>query len=156
MSQGIAVHDADLDLIAFNQQYIDLLDYPLDFIRLGMPFEEIARFKAERGDYGDGDPEELLRERLAPGNLMKPDRKEIATARGLIGLDSGIVAGLGCRPPPRREAAPRAGALDALGLCAVPPGRGVGGGQSGGACCWWAILDSNQGPQSYQDCALTS
>ena len=84
MSQGIAVHDADLDLIAFNQQYIDLLDYPLDFIRLGMPFEEIARFKAERGDYGDGDPEELLRERLAPGNLMKPDRKEIATARGLI------------------------------------------------------------------------
>ena len=21
--------------------------------------------------------------------------------------------------------------------------------------CWWAILDSNQGPQSYQDCALT-
>ena len=21
---------------------------------------------------------------------------------------------------------------------------------------WWAILDSNQGPQSYQDCALTS
>lgn len=22
-------------------------------------------------------------------------------------------------------------------------------------CEWWAILDSNQGPQSYQDCALT-
>ena len=22
--------------------------------------------------------------------------------------------------------------------------------------CWWGILDSNQGPQSYQDCALTS
>ena len=21
---------------------------------------------------------------------------------------------------------------------------------------WWAILDSNQGPQSYQDCALTT
>ena len=21
---------------------------------------------------------------------------------------------------------------------------------------WWANLDSNQGPQSYQDCALTS
>ena len=21
---------------------------------------------------------------------------------------------------------------------------------------WWAILDSNQGPQSYQDCALTN
>ncbi len=22
--------------------------------------------------------------------------------------------------------------------------------------CWWGILDSNQGPQSYQDCALTN
>ena len=22
--------------------------------------------------------------------------------------------------------------------------------------CWWGILDSNQGPQSYQDCALTT
>ena len=21
---------------------------------------------------------------------------------------------------------------------------------------WWGILDSNQGPQSYQDCALTT
>jgi hypothetical protein len=24
------------------------------------------------------------------------------------------------------------------------------------AVCWWGILDSNQGPQSYQDCALTT
>ena len=29
---------------------------------------------------------------------------------------------------------------------------GPGPGQNG----WWAILDSNQRPQSYQDCALTS
>ncbi|MCH8197174.1 MAG: PAS-domain containing protein [Proteobacteria bacterium] len=84
MSRGIAVHDADLNLIAFNQQYVDLLDYPPGFIRLGMGFEEIARFNPERGDYGDGDPEELVRERLALRNQMKPDRNEITTARGLI------------------------------------------------------------------------
>ena len=84
MSRGIAVRDADLNLIAFNQQYVDLLDYPPDFIRLGMPFEEIASFKAARGDYGNGEPEELARERVALRSLMKPDRNETITARGLI------------------------------------------------------------------------
>jgi PAS domain S-box-containing protein len=84
MSRGIAVRDADFNLIAFNQRYVDLMDYPPDLIRLGMGFEEIAGFKAERGDYGDGDPEELVRECLAHRNLMKPDRKEITTARGLV------------------------------------------------------------------------
>ena len=84
MSPGIAVRDADLNLIAFNQQYVDLLDFPPDFIRLGMPFEEIARFKMERGDYGDGDPEELVRERVALRGQMKPDRREITTPRGRI------------------------------------------------------------------------
>ncbi|MCH7711288.1 MAG: PAS-domain containing protein [Proteobacteria bacterium] len=84
MSGGIVVRDADLNLIAFNQRYVDLLDYPAGFIRLGMPFEEIARFKAERGDYGDGEPEELVRERVALRNQMKPDRKEITTARGIV------------------------------------------------------------------------
>jgi hypothetical protein len=29
-------------------------------------------------------------------------------------------------------------------------------GSTSGAVAWWAILDSNQGPQSYQDCALTT
>ncbi len=28
-------------------------------------------------------------------------------------------------------------------------------GESGARWFWWAILDSNQRPQSYQDCALT-
>ncbi|MCH9051642.1 MAG: PAS-domain containing protein [Proteobacteria bacterium] len=84
MSRGIVVRDADLNLIAFNQRYVDLLDYPPGFIRLGMPFEEISRFKTERGDFGDGDPEELVRERRAIWNLRKPDFKEITTARGIV------------------------------------------------------------------------
>ena len=37
-----------------------------------------------------------------------------------------------------------------------PPrtGEGAPGRRTGER--WWAILDSNQGPQSYQDCALTN
>ncbi|MCZ6481640.1 MAG: PAS-domain containing protein, partial [Alphaproteobacteria bacterium] len=64
MSHGITVYDRNLDLLAFNQRYVDLWDYPAGFIRLGMPFEEVARFGAQRGDYGPGDVDELVRQRV--------------------------------------------------------------------------------------------
>jgi len=61
MFQGISLFDADLRLVAFNEKYVDLWSFPEGFIRLGMPFEEIARFKAQRGDYGPGEVEELVK-----------------------------------------------------------------------------------------------
>ena len=84
ISQGIAAYDANLKLFAFNQRYLDLRDYPPGFIRLGMPFEKIARFRAERGDYGPGDVEEQVKgamgrarqataeqmERVGPGSTI--------------------------------------------------------------------------------------
>ncbi len=76
MSQGISVYDADLKLAAFNRQIIDLMDYPPGFLRLGMPYEEIARFKAERGDYGPGDVDAHVRKRVLNRRARKPNRKE--------------------------------------------------------------------------------
>ena len=64
MNQGITVYDAGHRLVAFNQKFADLLDLPPGFIRTGMPFEEIARVLAEQGEYGPGDVEELVRERV--------------------------------------------------------------------------------------------
>ena len=64
MSHGITVYDRNLNLLTFNERYVDLWDYPAGFIRLGMPFEEVARFGAQRGDYGPGDVEELVRQRV--------------------------------------------------------------------------------------------
>ena len=61
MSQGIAVFDADHRLAAFNRRYVDLWNYPPGFIRLGMPFREIVRFNVERGVFGSGDVEKLVR-----------------------------------------------------------------------------------------------
>jgi signal transduction histidine kinase len=55
MSQGIAVHDSDLKLVAFNRRYIEIGGYPRNLIRLGLPFEDIVRFNAERGAYGHDD-----------------------------------------------------------------------------------------------------
>jgi two-component system sensor kinase FixL len=64
MARGFAIYDADDRLAAFNRKLVDLCDYPPDFVRLGMPFEELSRFRAERGYYGPGDPGEQVRERM--------------------------------------------------------------------------------------------
>ena len=64
MAQGIAVYDGDLKLIAYNREYVSLLGLPSGFVRLGMPYEELFRFNAERGEYGPGDPREQVRERM--------------------------------------------------------------------------------------------
>ena len=84
MSQGINVYDADLKLVAFNQRYVDLWRYPPGFIRLGMPFEEIARFKAERGDYGPGEVEALVTEWVVAMRQATPLQSEFTTPDGTV------------------------------------------------------------------------
>ncbi len=49
ISQGVSVVDDNLRLVAWNKQYIELLDYPKEFIKRGMPIESVLRFNAERG-----------------------------------------------------------------------------------------------------------
>ncbi|ACL59406.1 hybrid sensor histidine kinase/response regulator [Methylobacterium nodulans] len=63
--QGITVFDRDMTLIAWNRAFADLYDLPNDIIRTGTPLEEIVRFNAARGAYGDRSPDELVRERIA-------------------------------------------------------------------------------------------
>ena len=90
MSQGIVVYDRDLKVIAFNQKYENLCDYPPGFLHVGTSFEEIVRFRAERGDYGPPtDIEALVRERaqirrqgdLARRELIGQDDTEVVVSR---------------------------------------------------------------------------
>jgi Na+/proline symporter/signal transduction histidine kinase len=65
MAQGISMVDRDLRLVAWNQRYEALFDYPPGFLYVGMPIGEAIRLNAERGLCGPGDPAELVRRRLA-------------------------------------------------------------------------------------------
>ncbi|KUJ82462.1 histidine kinase [Microbulbifer flavimaris] len=53
ISQGISVVDADLRLVAWNQQYRELFGYPSRLLYIGCPVERLYRHNAERGLYGD-------------------------------------------------------------------------------------------------------
>jgi len=72
IDQGISAVDSDLRLVAFNKKFFDLLDFPADRFQLGDPFEKFIRFNAERGEYGRGDIDELVRDRVALARKFEP------------------------------------------------------------------------------------
>ncbi|MEP9400294.1 PAS-domain containing protein [Sphingomonas silueang] len=62
---GVSVVDADLNLVAWNQRYIDLFGFPPGMIRVGAPVADAIAFNALRGDCGPGEVEGHVARRLA-------------------------------------------------------------------------------------------
>jgi len=65
LDQGLSIFDRDLRLVAWNKAYVRLLDFPEDMAYLGAPFESFIGYNARRGEYGPGDPDALVAERVA-------------------------------------------------------------------------------------------
>ncbi len=64
VSHGITVFDKNLRLISWNRQFRNLLDLPPELGRVGVRLDEIIRYNAERGVYGDGFVEEIVKDRI--------------------------------------------------------------------------------------------
>jgi Na+/proline symporter/signal transduction histidine kinase len=62
--QGITVLDRDLRMLAWNQAFIELYDLPQSLVRFGTGLDEIVRYNAARGAYGDGEQDDLMAARL--------------------------------------------------------------------------------------------
>jgi Na+/proline symporter/signal transduction histidine kinase len=52
IQQGICVVDVNLSLLAWNQRYTELFDYPTSLIKVGIPIKELLLFNAQRGLFG--------------------------------------------------------------------------------------------------------
>ncbi|MEH2523641.1 MULTISPECIES: hybrid sensor histidine kinase/response regulator [unclassified Bradyrhizobium] len=63
--QGIAVFDADLQLICSNHQFGEILALPPHLVQLGIPLQEILEFMGAVSASGAGDLDTLLERRLA-------------------------------------------------------------------------------------------
>ena len=80
---GVSVCDATLHLIAYNDQFKVLLDLPdALFQKPTLFFEDFIRHNAQRGDYGPGDPEQLVRSIVARARKFKAHRVERVLANG--------------------------------------------------------------------------
>jgi Na+/proline symporter/signal transduction histidine kinase len=61
---GLSVFDKDMRLICWNRQFRRILGVPFELARVGAPLDRILRALAERGDFGPGDTEEQVADRL--------------------------------------------------------------------------------------------
>jgi Na+/proline symporter/CheY-like chemotaxis protein/nitrogen-specific signal transduction histidine kinase len=61
---GLSVFDRDMKLICWNRQFRELLSLPSELGRVGTPLDQILRTCAERGDFGPGDADTLVADRM--------------------------------------------------------------------------------------------
>ncbi|MCL4758941.1 MAG: PAS-domain containing protein [Rhodocyclaceae bacterium] len=60
LPSGVTLFDHEFNMIVCNRQLRELLDFPDSLFEDGLPnLRTLARFNAERGDYGPGDPDVL-------------------------------------------------------------------------------------------------
>jgi signal transduction histidine kinase len=74
LGEGISVFDRDLRLVLWNDRMIEMVGQPRSMYRVGMPFEDVVRFSAERGEYGPGDVEAQIQERITMSTQPHPHR----------------------------------------------------------------------------------
>ncbi|MEH6442420.1 MAG: PAS domain-containing hybrid sensor histidine kinase/response regulator [Oceanospirillaceae bacterium] len=77
-TEGISIVDKQLKLMAWNQRYIELFDYPKELVYIGCPIESLIRYNVEQGRCGPGDVEDKIRKRLSylqRGNPHSSERR---------------------------------------------------------------------------------
>jgi Na+/proline symporter/CheY-like chemotaxis protein len=86
--QGIAVFDADLQLICSNRQFGEILGLPPHLVQIGIPLQEILEFMATMSQPGFGDSGSAIERRLAayttegePYLERLPDRHMVVEVR---------------------------------------------------------------------------
>lgn len=84
IDRGFTVFDADLRLVAWNRAFLSLLDFPSELAFVGAPFEGFMRYNAERGDYGPGDTERQVTERVSAARSFVPHDIERVRPNGQV------------------------------------------------------------------------
>ena len=84
IDQGFTLIDEKLQIVAWNQPFLDLLDFPPAMAYVGAPFENFMRFNAERGEYGEGKVEDLIRERMNMARAFTPHDFERTRPNGTV------------------------------------------------------------------------
>lgn len=85
LPSGVTLFDADLKLVAWNQKFAELFDFPLSLLEKGVDFATLLRFNLERGEYGEiTDPEAYLAERLRAARSFVPHELERTRPDGRV------------------------------------------------------------------------
>lgn len=96
INQALSLFDRDLRLVVCNKRYLKLLDFPDWMGQPGTHMATFFRYNAKRGEYGPGDVEQQVEERLALSRKFEPHSFERERPDGTILLVEGNpIAGSG-------------------------------------------------------------
>ena len=84
IDQGLLAVDGDLRMLAWNQNFVDLLELPEGIVKPDSTYADFVRYNAERGEYGPGDPEELVKQRVATARQPLAHRFERLRPDGTV------------------------------------------------------------------------
>lgn len=84
IDQGITLMDSELRMVAWNEGFLRLLDFPREMAYIGAPFESFIRYNALRGEYGPGDPEEQIAARVAAARALTVHAIERTRPNGTV------------------------------------------------------------------------
>lgn len=84
VDQGITIFGPDLKLVFANRRLHDLVGLPEALMAPGTDFETLVRYNAECGEYGLGDIEAMVRERVAAARRFEPHTLERTRPNGVV------------------------------------------------------------------------
>lgn len=84
LEQGITIFDSQLHLVAWNAQFLEMYGYPARLAFQGAEFASFIRYNAERGEYGPGDHEAQVAERVATARRFERHQVERLRPNGMI------------------------------------------------------------------------
>lgn len=85
LPSGVTLFDPDLQMIACNEQFKQLLDFPAAIFESGLPaMSDLAIFNARRGDYGPGEPEVLAQQVVERARSMQAHVYERTRPNGTV------------------------------------------------------------------------
>ncbi len=90
IDQGFTLIDSNLRFVAWNKTFLRLLDFPPEMGYVGAPFESFIRFNAERGEYGPGNVQGSIDERLVAARAFAPHEIERTRPDGTVLLVRGV------------------------------------------------------------------
>lgn len=72
MPVGVTIIDTTLSMRFWNDAFCRLLDFPQEIMHADVTLHELFSFNAQRGEYGPGDPEAQVKERIQLSMLFQP------------------------------------------------------------------------------------
>lgn len=76
LNQGITIFDADLKLLASNSKANSLLGLPPEVLKPNVHIGDLFRYNAQRGEYGSGDIDKIVQDRIDMAMQFLPHKFE--------------------------------------------------------------------------------